>query len=215
MKQIFLTIVTIFLISLTDSIFGQEIELKGIYASSSSKKYNTNFGYGFGYNQYIKSKNRLGISLTQYFSNTPYDDIYGSTEDGISTYIKEVEPDNQRIAIKINYAFRLINNPKSRLYLGPEIGLNYFIVKEKYDRIANQYISGGSFTTSYHEINRIGIGFLFEFELREIIHKRISLHLSANPEITSFEKFGMMGGYDPYFIGWMNFNLGIRYLIND
>jgi hypothetical protein len=215
MKQIFLTIVTIFLICLTNSIFGQEIELKGIYASGNSKKYNTNIGYGFGYNQYIKSKNRLGISFTHYFSNTPYDDIYGSTEDGISTYIKEVEPDNQRIAIKLNYAFRLIDNAKSRLYFGPELSLNYFMVKEEYDRIANEFISGGSFTTSYQEINRLGIGFLFEFELKEIIHERISLHLSANPEITSFKKYGLMGGYDPYFIGWMNLNLGIRYLIND
>lgn len=215
MKQISLVVVTIFLISLTPSIFGQEIELKGIFASSSFKKYNTNIGYGFGYNQFIKSKNRIGISFTHQFSNIPYDDIYGSTEDGISTFIKEVEPDNQRIAIKINYAFRLIDNLKSRLYFGPEIGLNYFIVNEKFNRIANEYISGGSFTTTYQEINRIGIGFLFEIELKEIVHRRVSLHLSANPEITSFEKFGLMGGSDPYFIGWMNFNLGIRYLIND
>lgn len=215
MKQVFLIILIVSIISPISSIYGQEVELNGIYASSSSKKYNANIGYGVGYYQHIKFKNRLGISLIHYFSNVPYDDIYRSTEDGISTYIKEVEPENQRIAVKMNFAFRLIDNAKSRLYFGPEIGLNYFIIEEQYERFANEYISDGSFATSYHEINRLGIGFLFEFELSEIIHKRISLHLSANPEITSFEKFGLKGGYDPYFIGWMNFNLGIRCLIND
>ncbi len=201
------------ILNFVSSIYGQEIELNEIYANSSSKKYKTNVGYGIGYNKYIKEKNRFGISITHYFSKTPYDDIYSSSEDGVSIYIKQVEPNNQRIALNINYVFRLIDNPKSRLYFGPEIGLNYFIIKEQYDRIANGYISSGNFTSYELENNRIGIGFLFEFELKEVFHKRISTYLSVNPEITSFEQFGMMGGYDPYFIAWMNFNFGVRYLI--
>jgi len=211
MKQ---TILIIMIFSFISSIYGQEIELKGTYASSSSKKYKTNVGYSIGYNQFIKNKNRFGISVTHYFSKMSYDDIYGSTADGISIYIKRIEPNNQRIALKLNYVFRLIDNSKSRLYFGPEIGLNYFFINEQYERIANEYISGGNFTSNYTEINRIGIGFLLEFEIKEVINKKISTYLSLNPEITSFEKFGMMGGYDPYFIGWMNFNLGIRYLLN-
>lgn len=191
----------------------QEIELKAIYTSSTTKEFKNNIGYGLGYNHFI-NRNRIGISFSQVFYNTPYDDIYSSTEDGVSIYIKQVEPDNQRIALKINYVFRLIDNPKSRLYFGPEIGLNYFIIREQYDRIANGNISGGHFASNYKKNNKLGVGLLFEFELKEIIHKRISTYLSVNPEITSFEKFGMSGGYEPYFIGWMNFNLGVRYLIN-
>ncbi|MEA3494847.1 MAG: hypothetical protein U9R42_02310 [Bacteroidota bacterium] len=212
MKQIILIIM---IFSFIGSIYGQEIELKGIYASSSSKKYNTNVGYSIGYNQFVKAKNRFGISVIQYFSKTPYDDIYGSGEDGVSTYIEQVDPNNQRIALRLNYVFRLIDNSKSRLYFGPEIGLNYFFINEQYERISNEYISGGNFSSDYTETNRIGIGFLLEFEIKEVINKKISTYLSVNPEITSFEKFGMNGGYDPYFIGWMNFNLGIRYLLNE
>ncbi|HRZ97081.1 MAG TPA: hypothetical protein P5084_05955 [Paludibacter sp.] len=213
MKRIFLIVIIInFFSSVT---FGQEIELKGIYAGSSSKRYNMNIGYGIGYYQNLKSKNRLGISITHHFSNRPYDDIHISTEDGISTFIEKIEPNNQRIAVKMNYAFKLVDNPKSSIFLGPEFGLNYFLLRKKYYRIANENISGGTFTSSFNLNNRPSLGFLFEFELKEIISEKISLYLSLNPEITSFLNFGMMGGYDPYFVGWMNSNFGIRYLIND
>ena len=112
MKQI---IIIIIIFNFISSISGQEIELKGIYANSSSKKYKTNVGYGVGYNQYIKEKNRFGLSISHYFFKTPYDDIYGSTEDGVSIYIKQVCPNNQRIALKFNYVFRLIDNPGKSL----------------------------------------------------------------------------------------------------
>ena len=209
MKQ---SITIIMILSFLGSIYGQEIELKGIYTSSNSKMYKTNIGYGIGYNQFIKSKNRFGISFNYYFSKTPYDDIYGSTEDGISTYIIKIKPNNQRIALKLNYAYSLINNSKSRLYFGPEIGLNYFFINEQHDRIANENISGGHFSSNYSKTKKIGIGFLLEFEMKEVISKKISTYLSLNPEITSFEKFGTMGGYSPYLISWVNFNLGIRYV---
>jgi len=199
------------IISFASTTFGQEIEIDGIYASSSSKKIKNSFGYGLKYHQYIKSKNRLSVSLSQYFYNTPYDDIYGSTADGVSKFIKEIEPNNQRIAIKISYSFRLIDNPKSNFYFGPEIGLNYFKISEQYDRIANGYISGGHYSSNYSVNNRLGFVFFLEFVLREIISKRISISLSTHPEITSFEKFGLVGGYDPPFIGWLNFNLGVKY----
>ncbi len=210
MRQIIFIIVVFSFIS---SIYGQETELKGIYANSNSKKYQANVGYGIGYNQYIKGKNRFGISISRFSFKKPYDNIYRSLEDGVSMYIDQVKPNNQRIALKLNYAFRLIDNSKSRLYFGPEIGLNYFINKERYDRIANGYITGGNFTSNYIEENILGIGFLLEFELKEVFYKRISTYLSINPEITSFGKFGLKGGYNQSYIGWMNFNLGVRYSI--
>ncbi len=55
------------------------------------------------------------------------------------------------------------------------------------------------------------MGFLIEFELKEIISKRISISLSAHPEITNFRKCGLVGSYEPCLIGWMNFNFGIKY----
>ena len=215
MKQIFLTIVTIFLISLTSSIFGQEIELTGNFASSSSKRFNNSFGYTLGYNQIVKTKNKLGISFSQYSYCATYDNIYHPEYDPSSLSITETDANNKRFALKLNYAFRLVNNPKSKLYLGPEIGLNYFKIKESTERIGNGQIESGTFIDDYWVNNKLGIGFILEIQLDEVISKRVSTVFSLNPEITGFEEFGTMGSADPWFIGWVNFKLGIRYKLKN
>jgi hypothetical protein len=212
MKKVLVSILFFSFISLT---YGQEIELAGIFAGRSSKKFKNNFGYTVGYNQVVKQKNRLGFSFSQYFHNTAYDDIYHPEYDAVSLCIDEIVPRNKRYTIKTSYAFKLVNNPKSKLYFGPEIGLNYFIIKEQYVRIANGSIEGGNFNSNYTVNNRIGIGFLMEYQLEEVVTKRISTYLSVNPEFTSFEKIGTTGSPDPYFIGWLNFKFGIRYNLNN
>jgi len=212
MKKVLIIISFLSFISLT---YGQEIEFGGVFASSSSKKFKNSFGYTVGYNQTVKLKNRLGFSFSQYFYNSAYDNIYHPEYDPASLSIEQIVPNNKRFTIKANYAFRLVNNPKSKLYFGPEIGLNYFKIKEQYERTANGTIEGGNFNSNYTVNNRIGIGFLMEYQLEEVIAKRISTYLSINPEFTSFEQIGTMGSPDPYFIGWLNFKFGIRYnLIN-
>lgn len=212
MKKVLLFISFINFIYFT---YGQEIEFCEIFASSSSKKFIISSGYTVGYNQIVNSKNRLGFSFSEYFSNSPYDDIDQTTINRESLRIEEVVPRNKRFSIKADYAFRLINNPKSKLYFGPDIGLNYFVIKEKYERIANGNLVGGDFSSNYTVNNRIGIGFIMEFQLEEVIVKRISTYLSINPEFTGFEKIGTKGSPDPYFIGWLNFKFGIRYSLKN
>ncbi len=208
MKKIILLIAL--LVSITQ-LSGQEIELLTTYSGSSYNKFQNNIGYGFGYNHFIKSKNKFGFIVQHSFCNSNYSEIYGSSEDGISTYIKKVDPKNQRITIKVNYAFKVVSNPKSSLFIGPEIGINYFIISEQIHRLENENISARDYQSEYSKNNKIGFGFLIEFELKEIISKRISISLSVHPEITSFEKFKLDGGYNPYFIRWLNFNFGIKY----
>jgi len=197
------------------SLFGQDIELGGIFASSSSRKFKSSFGYSLGYNKIVKTKNKLGVSLSYYSYGTTYDKIYHPSYDPSSLSITETDPDNKRLAFKLNYTFGLVNNPKSKMYLGPEIGLNYFRIKEQTERIANGQIESGNFNDNYWVNNRLGIGFVLEFQLEEVISKRISTVLSVNPEITGFEEFGAMGSTDPWFYGWMNFKLGIRYKLKN
>ncbi len=193
------------------SLYGQDIEISGIFASSSSKMFKNSFGYTLGYSQIVKTKNKLGISFSQYSYGNTYDDIHNPDYDPSSLSITETDPNNKRYALKINYAFGLVNNPKSKLYLGPEIGLNYFRIKEQTERIANGDIEALKYSSNYTINNRLGIGFLLEFQLNEVISKRISTVLSVNPEITSFEKIGTTGSADHIFIGWLNFKLGVRY----
>jgi hypothetical protein len=209
---------TLFLFSfllIITSLFGQDIELSSIFAGSSSKKFKNSFGYSLGYSQIVKTKNKLGISFSQYSFGATYDNIYHPEYDPSSLSITETDANNKRFTLKLNYAFGLVNNPKSKLYLGPEIGLNYFRIKENTERIANGSIESANYTQDYWVNNRLGIGFVLEFQLDEVISKRISTVLSVNPEITGFEEFGAMGSADPWFYGWLNFKLGVRYKLKN
>ncbi|HCE56952.1 MAG TPA: hypothetical protein DER09_03910 [Prolixibacteraceae bacterium] len=200
---------------LTWPLFGQNIEFTGIFASSSSKTFKNSFGYSLGYNKIIKTKNKLGVSFSHYSYGATYDNIYHPEYDPSSLSITETDANNKRFALKLNYAFRLVNNPKSKLYLGPEIGLNYFKIKESTERIANGQIESGTFNDDYRVNNKLGIGFILEFQLDEVISKRVSTVFSLNPEITGFEEFGAMGSADPWSIGWLNFKLGVRYKLKN
>ncbi len=212
MKKVFSSFLFLIIIS---SLYGQDIELSGIFANSSSKSFKSSFGYSLGFNKIVKTKNKLGVTFSHYFYSANYDNIYTPNYDPSSLSITQTDANNKRLALRLNYAFRLVNNPKSKLYLGPEIGLNYFRIKEKTERIANGQIESGSFNDDYWLNNKLGIGFLLEFQLDEVISKRISTVLSVNPEIVGFEEFGAMGSADPWFIGWLNFKLGIRYKLKN
>ncbi len=189
----------------------QEIGFYTTYSGSSYNKYQSNIGLGIEYNHFIKSKSRIGVAVQYSYCTLNYSDIFGSSSDGISTYIKQVEPNNQRFALRLNYAFKVVNHPKSSLFIGPEIGLNYFFINEQVHRLEDENLTEADYQSKYSENNKFGFGFLIEFELKEVISKQISLYTSVHPEIISFERAGMCGSNNPTIIGWLNFNLGIKY----
>lgn len=201
----------LFVLSFFFNLSGQEIEFFGHYSGSNYNKYQNNIGYGLAYYHLTKSKNKVGIVFQHSFYNREYSEIYPSSEDGISTYIKDIDAKNQRIAFKMNYAFDVINHPKSSLFIGPEIGLNYFFINEQVTRYENERISAAQYQSDYSENNKFGFGFLIEFVLKEIITKRLSISFSIHPEFIYYEKIGMTPGYAPDFIRWLNFNFGIKY----
>ncbi len=210
MKNRILIIIGLLLITM--SVSSQQIAIYGLYSSSTTKEFNHNWGYDLGYNHFI-NKNRLGISFRQYFYNTAYDDIYPSTEDGISTYIEAYDPQNRRVAINLMYSYSVIENEQSNLWLGGSVGLNYYSLNGSYTRIENGTIGGGEFAYDDEKNNRVGFGFLIEYEL--ILSNRISTAIRINPELTSFDKFGTMGGYSPWMIGWLNCSIGLTYRLID
>ena len=205
------TILLITILSSMAHLSAQEIELFANYSSSNYNKFQNSIGYGIGYHHIIKSKNKIGLSFQHSFCNTNYSEIYPSLEDGVSTYIEKVDPKNQRIAFKMNYAFKLVNNPKSSLFIGPELGINYFFINEHIQRFENELLNAGNYHWESSRTNKFGFGFLIEFELKEVITKGMSISSSIHPEITSFEKNGIDGSYLPYSIRWLNFNFGIKY----
>jgi hypothetical protein len=192
---------------------GQEIEVKGTYAASTFNKFQNTFGCGIGYNEFITPKGRLGASIEYSFYNVSYNNSYTSTAD-LSRYIQEIQPNNHKIAFKLNYSFNLLKRSKSLLFIGPEIGLSYFIINEEYEQTVItrlDSITRGHYSSSYTVNNRIGIGFLIEYEVKDLIYKRISASVSVHPELSGYESFGMKGSNNPVLIGWLNFNIGFKY----
>ncbi|MDP2724129.1 MAG: hypothetical protein Q8O72_15335 [Bacteroidales bacterium] len=204
-------ILTLFIFGFVVQLSGQEIELFGHYSGSNYNKYQNNLGYGLGYYHITKSTNKIGFIFQHSFYDKEYSEIYPSSEDGISTYIKEIIPKNQRIAFKINYAFNVVKHLKSSLFIGPEIGINYFFINEQVTRFENKLIGAANYQSEYSVNNKFSFGFLMEFELKEIITERMSVSSSIHPEFIYYEKIGMTGGHAPTFIGCLNFNFGIKY----
>jgi hypothetical protein len=204
-------ILTLFIFGFVVQLSGQEIELFGHYSGSNYNKYQNNLGYGLGYYHITKSTNKIGFIFQHSFYDKEYSEIYPSSEDGISTYIKEIIPKNQRIAFKINYAFNVVKHLKSSLFIGPEIGINYFFINEQVTRFENKLIGAANYQSEYSVNNKFSFGFLMEFELKEIITERMSVSSSIHPEFIYYEKFGMTGGHAPTLIRCLNFNLGIKY----
>jgi len=203
------------LVFVSCSVFlsGQEIEFNGAYNIGSSIKFRNNFGCGIGYNVFPTPKIRLGFFLDYSLNNLHYLYSYTSLAD-LSKTMEDVQPYNQQIALKITCSFNLLKSTKSQLYLGAEIRLSYFFINERGEQTVTTHqgnITSGNFSSNYSVDNRFGIGLLIEYELKDIIWKRISASASLHPGITSYQNFGVMDSNDPKIIGWLNFNVGIKY----
>lgn len=202
------------LLMITIKVSSQQIDISGLYSSSTTQEFKNCWGYDLGYNHLI-NKNRFGISFRQYFYNTVYDDIHISTADGVSKFIEEYYPKNRRIAINLIYSYKLIENEKSNLYFGGNADFNYYRLQGEKQRIENGYISGGTFEFDNRINNRLGFGILIEYEISEVISDRISTSIKINPEFTAYDEWGIDGGYDPWLIGWLNFSIGLKYKLTD
>jgi len=206
-------LISIILVVISIGLSGQEIELKGIYSAGTFNKYKNNFGFGIGYNQFIIQKQRLGVAVEFYMNNQAYDYNHTSATD-LSRYYQHINPGNSRISVKVNYSFCVICKQKSVLFIGPEIGLSWFRINEKYDQVVvtqQEDTLKGQYSSNYSLNNKPGIGFLAEYELKEIILDRISLSISVHPELTFCHSLSIKGLDEPAFAGWLNFSLGIKY----
>ncbi|MFA9392450.1 MAG: hypothetical protein ACERKD_21745 [Prolixibacteraceae bacterium] len=188
---------------------GQLISVNGKYSLTGEEIFNNNLGYGVEYRHQIMTRSRAGVAFEHHFNKMAYnqiDQLYWTPD---SYNFSRVTPNNHRYSIKMNYTFDILKNSCSSLYIGPELGLNYFKVDEETLRLP----SGGLGELAYNELfrknNKLSIGFLMEFE--EMINKRTSIYSSISSEFTSFEKFGLDGAYYPFLMAWLNFGIGIRY----
>ncbi|HOG19707.1 MAG TPA: hypothetical protein PKW37_04620 [Salinivirgaceae bacterium] len=111
----------------------------------------------------------------------------------------------------------MVENEKSNLYIGCNVGINYFYFRGVNNsiRITDGYVTKVKYPYAYTEKNRLGFGFLIEYEINEVFSERFSTSITINPELTAFEKWGMTGDYAPWTVGWLNFSIGLKYRLID
>ena len=207
MKKLFL-IITSFLV-LMNQLTAQEITVSSVFSHSSYIKYENNIGYQIGYNQAINSKSRLGFSFSQSFNTRDYNYTFFSSANG-RNYYREVKPSNQRLTFSVAYTYDILNSEKSKLFIGPVVGLNYFRIKEVIVESPVDVNEIYDYTSNYRENNKIGTGLLLKYE-REVLSDKISVFVSTAPELIFFSKSGLEGSSNPVMIGMVNFNLGLNF----
>lgn len=191
----------------------QEVILSGQYSSSSSIKFKTNTGFEIGYNQKIKRSN-LGFFFSNLYNKSDYGYVNTSSVDGTTTYIRKYTPDNNRTRVNFLYSYNLINNTKSNLKIGLIFGLNYYHLKGSYYEIIIDYQNNITEERKYFDYkreNKIGYGINIEYEINEVIFKRISTFVRITTELSFFEKYGCSYTTTLWDVGWVDINLGIKY----
>ena len=189
---------------------GQDIGIAGIYAGSNYNSYHHTYGYGIEYYFHHSSARKLGIRFQHAFCRGEFDRINNSGADPFTKYIQKVQPDNQRISLRINYLFAVLKHQKSSVSIGPEFGLNFFFVNESYYQYEYGNSPEGYWENEDIERYRPGYGLLLEFQVDEVIGNNISAFTVINPEITTPENYGQDGVPNANLNTWMNLNLGLR-----
>jgi hypothetical protein len=188
----------------------QEFKVLSSYSVSSYEHFQQNFGYGIGYDQFIKSKNKLGFTFYQSFNRSDYSYVFQSSSDGKS-YFRDVKPNNQRMTFAVNYSICVAGTQKSKFYISPSVGLNNFRINETgTEKVVNETMNAYPYQSDYLYNNKVGIGLSFEYE-RPVISDKILISFSANPEIIFYSKFGLDGSTTPPVVGFINFHLILKY----
>lgn len=191
------------------STYAQEISLSSVGSITNREQFSESYGYQIGYSQLIYNKHKLGFKVNHLFSqfSGKYPN-YFSSNDG-KTYYREEASNNQRIFITVDYLFRLFSNKKSSLFIGPEVGLNYYSYKKDiYQYPLNQPTDIQKFDYLDLDNNKLGFGatLAYYYKLKE----NFSLVAAVKPEIALFSSIGgCLISINPS--PWLQANIGLVY----
>lgn len=210
---LFKSFMLIVLLGIANTSKSQQIIVSGLYSSSTSIQFKTNAGYEIGYNQNYK-RHHLGLFLSNQFNDSQFDYSSTSTCDGITQYIREYHPNNRRTSIHLLYGFNLMDREKSNLSIGFHFGLNYYHLQGYYEELKidhNNDLSEDIISYNYNIDNKLAYGVNIEYEIKEVISKRISTFIRATSDLSWYKKSGCLISRTPYDIAWMNINIGLKY----
>jgi len=206
MKNIFLIIAVL---GLFMQLSAQEIKVSSTCSFSTYNAFSSNFGYVVGYDFFNNSKSRSGVSFTQTFNNTNYSGSYFYDAYG-ETYYYKIEPENQRLGLYFDYGYNLSNSVNHSIFIGFKLGLNFLY----FDGIIHERKYKESEYTTYNsngrwENNKFGAGVIFEYNKK--ITDKISIYASVEPEAVFYRRLYASSDMNPPMIGFINFNLGIKF----
>lgn len=192
------------------SIHAQEIEVSGIFGSSSSKEFSSNTGMSFGYYHFIHDS-RLGISFSYTSNKNEYNEITDSPNDPDLKYIARYKPNNKRSTVNLNYAYTLVDNERSKLFVGANLGLCNYSMAGTYNQLAMDTIPAGEFNYNFTQRNKLALGLLLDYELTNVIFKYFSTSIKIHPELLAYNSQILPGNNEAQIIKWMGFELALKY----
>jgi len=202
-------LIIIALFGMINQNYAQQLKIFPLFSVSSYQKFLSGVGYGIGYEVYLKSHNKTGLSFEHSINPTDYTYVFGSDADG-KDYHRAVKPKNQKFSFSTYYSFNLYNSNKSNFFLGAKFGINYFKINEKITERQSDEIDTHTYTSRSWKNNKIGLGLTLEYE-RKVLDDKLSLSFTTEPAFIFLSKFGLIGSSVPPLVGFLTFKLNILF----
>jgi hypothetical protein len=205
MKQITFTSI---LLLLATTIFSQSVELFTNLNISNEKRLDKAPGIGLMYFQSLGHKSGLGLSVYYKQKHAEYDRITYVNFNPSDILSAKMNSESKQVSFRLNYRYALFINEHASLSVGPEVSYNLLWGSDK-----NRYLTSNDSTLSSpvlrvnDKIDKIGLTFLFNFEIKNILMDNLSLNIHFRPEMLFSGSYE--GGEKPYSGEIKNFEYGI------
>ncbi len=162
----------------------QEVEFCGSLNTSSVINYQNAYGIGLQYQHDISQKFKVGFGIHYNFKNSNFIKEFEDIDGSAPHWIENTNSKSRRFSIRLNIQRLVRDNENLSISLGPDISYNYLWGK---DNISSW--SGGSNRKNYMRnmdlVKLFGIGLISKIEIKDFIKPRLSLCLTARPEIVN------------------------------
>jgi len=189
----------------------QELSFGYSHTFAFSTQFKHPVGLYVGYTKSVSQKVKINADLLSNYSFQWYHNIVKLDAEPGTYLAYNIKPNNLWLSLSASATFRTFSKNGFNIYIGPQVSLNYFFCDEKLKNL-----TGIHETTTIQEkenfLNKVGIGCNFEFELKELLGKRLSVVASFTPQIITYD-FYEMGGNTDWFILANVSRVGLRYNI--
>ena len=212
-----IAILCVMMCSFTNA-FSQQVEFGGLYSNCGwFDEWRNCYGYSLAYHWNKDMKKRKSFVFSHYMNWTEFDGTHGDNSDG-GVYYTRVRPFNQRFALRYMKTWNVFERQNSVFWLGYNIGGEFFHCHDKVFKIAYDYHPDGyvfsgitEYETTYNYPGFLGVGLVFEYELKEFVNKNLSLSFRFNPE---FIHMGPVLWFIPIPGYWLNCLISVKYEIS-